>query len=117
MRDMNHDDDIGIELQSEDSGPGDELEWEVGGHGTGDGMDEEGDELRNSESEKRMMLLLQTKEKNSTKTYGLRRGMVHCSPITGMPAFGFHTFRRMQYLILSELTGYDITIRRECGEA
>ena len=41
------DEDIGIESQSEDSG--DELEWEVGV--TGDGIDEEGDELGNSELE------------------------------------------------------------------
>ena len=41
------DEDIGIESQSEDLG--DELEWEVGV--TGDGIDEEGDELGNSELE------------------------------------------------------------------
>jgi hypothetical protein len=28
-----------------------------------------------------------------------------------------NAFGRMEYLILSELTGYDITIQRECGEA
>ena len=42
------DEDIGIKLQSEDLE--DELEWEVG-VGTGDGMDDEGDELGNSELE------------------------------------------------------------------
>ena len=82
------DEDVGLEVQSEDSE--DELEREVG-LGTGDGMDEEGDELGNPESEESEGEedVIVAKGKNSTKTYGLtgRRGMAHCSLIAGVPVW------------------------------